>query len=95
MTHQERLNFADASWLHIALVAYEKLLMEPFTISIEQRITRVLQRLDCNGIQVTHHGGGMITLTCTDRNANKSALAIAATKTVPGVTEVSFQNENS
>lgn len=66
--------------------------MEPFPMSIEKRITRGLQRLDCNDIQVTHHGGGKITLACSEKDANERALAIAATKTVPGVTEVSDPN---
>lgn len=66
--------------------------MEPFPMSIEKRITRGLERLDCHGIHVTHHGGGKIRLACNDKDANERALAIAATKTVPGVTEVSFMN---
>ncbi len=61
-------------------------------MSIEERITRGLTRLDCTGIKVTHHGGGKVALACSDQHANERALVIAATKTVPGVTEVSFQN---
>lgn len=64
-------------------------------MSIEERIVRGLTRLDCNGIEVTHHGGGKITLACSDIHVNERALAIAATKTVPGVTDVSFQNGKS
>lgn len=67
----------------------------PFPISIEERITRGLTRLDCTGIEVTQHGGGKVTLSCSDQHANERALAIVATKTVPGVTEVSFQNGKS
>ena len=62
---------------------------------IEKRITHGLQRLDCNGIEVTHHGGGKVTLSSEDKHANERALAIAATRTVPGVTEVTFKNGKS
>ncbi len=51
--------------------------MEPFPMSIEERIARGLMRLDCNGIQVTHHSGGKITLACNDIHVNERALAIA------------------
>lgn len=92
MKHRKRLNFAVHSKFHIALVACEAILMEPFPISIEKRIARGLERLQCRGMLVTHLGGGKITLVCTNKDPNECALAIAATKTVPGVAEVKIQN---
>ena len=86
------MNFAVSSKFHIALVACEAIFMELFPISIEKRISRGLQRLNCHSIYVTHLGAGKITLVCTNKDANERALAIAAAKTVPGVTEVSMQN---
>ncbi|TWU39436.1 hypothetical protein Poly41_22600 [Novipirellula artificiosorum] len=61
-------------------------------MSIEKRIIRGLQRLECNDIQVIHHGGGRITLVWSNKSANERALVVAATKTVPGVTEVNVEN---
>ena len=66
--------------------------MEKFSMSIEKRISRGLGRLNCDGIKVTHRGGGKIMLACSETDANERALVIAATKTTPGVTEVRFQN---
>lgn len=65
--------------------------MESFRLSIEIRVTRGLERLGCHDIHVTHDGEGKMTLACSDRDANERALVIAATKTVPGVTDVRFQ----
>tara|TARA_R100000365_G_C2733888_1_gene63583 strand:- start:312 stop:602 length:291 start_codon:yes stop_codon:yes gene_type:complete len=90
--HRKRLNFVVNSKFHIALVACEAVSMEPFPISIEKRIRRGLQRLNFHGIYATHLGAGKITLVCTNKDANERALAVAAAKTVPGVTEVSIQN---
>tara|TARA_A100001391_G_scaffold203697_1_gene196773 strand:+ start:1491 stop:1781 length:291 start_codon:yes stop_codon:yes gene_type:complete len=90
--HRKRLNFAVNSKFRIALVAHEAVPMVPFPMSIEKRIARGLERLQCGEIVATHLGGGKISLECTNQDANERAIAIAATKTVPGVTEVSIEN---
>ena len=59
-------------------------------MKIEDRVSRVLQRLECNDVKVAHHGSGRITLVFPSKNANERALVVAASKTVPGVTEVSI-----
>lgn len=61
-----------------------------FPFPVEQRIERVLRRLACSDVRVVHHGDGIVSLVSADKRLKNRALAMAAAKTVPGVTEVSY-----
>ena len=62
-----------------------------FPYPVEQRIERVLRRLDCQDVRAVCLGGGKVALITAEKCVNTRALVMAATKTVPGVTEVSIE----